>query len=126
MIERGFESRMWMAQAIVANAHPTLLRRAVIELFDYFERVPDDRGMDMFEAVDMIIQISTTGHYHPPVVEDETVFSTELSPESVDKLLEVLRNAPEAEDVPDSYEDFLKRKGIDLGEPDDDEQGNDV
>lgn len=119
MIERGFESPIWMAQAIIANARPTLVKRAVIEMIEVMGKIEDATRMDAFEAIDMLVQISTTGHYHPPIQEDEVLFSAAISPEDAEHLLEVLRDAPEAEDVPDSYEDFMRRiRGDDEDEDD--------
>lgn len=122
-VEWGFESPIFMAKGIVQQAHPLLLKKAVIEVITHLDN-SHETGSSPFEIIDRLVQVILTGEYRAPERDLSTVLGTidlkdgklpaDLE-EQVQDFVDQLNNLPNGEAVSEddeSYEDFLKRLGI--------------
>lgn len=101
MIEFGFTSPEWLAKAVVANAHPTLVKKAVVELIGAFHREEVNSGL---EAIDRLVQVSAVGSYTPPEphvhshtvasfgLNDDGTISEDLTPEQESAVQDFMRS----------------------------------
>ena len=107
-ISHGLESPHWLAKMLIANAHPTLVKKAIIDVMDT-AYASEDACVDWFELIDRLVQVSATGKYTPPEPEDEVIakFSVNLDnledlpddlEEEIRKFREQLGDLPEADD----------------------------
>jgi hypothetical protein len=124
-VDWGFESPIFLAKGIVQQAHPLLLKKAVLNVIDHLDNA-DKTGSSPFEIIDRLVQVILTGEYRAPVQDEgKEIFSAEyvlkdgkLSPEDeaeIKKFLDQLNGLPDGDRVSEddeSYEDFLKRLGI--------------
>lgn len=122
-VEWGFESPIFMAKGIVQQAHPLLLKRAVLNVIDHLDNA-DKTGSSPFEIIDRLVQVILTGEYRAPEQDLSTVLGTidledgklpDDLEEQVQKFVDQLNGLPGGEAVSEddeSYEDFLKRLGI--------------
>lgn len=139
-VEWGFESPIFMAKGIVQQAHPLLLKKAVLNVIDHLNNA-DETGSSPFEIIDRLVQVILTGEYRAPESDSSTVLGTidledgklpDDLEEQVQKFVDQLNGLPGGEAVSEddeSYEDFLKRLGIpdvddcrEEGDEDDDPQ----
>lgn len=119
-IEHGFESPIWLAKAVIAQADPRMLRVAVVEVIEHLVATAPN-GSSPFEIIDRLVQVSTTGRYTPPNPEPEEILSGvfdlvngKLTPESesqVREFIDKLNNLPNTSQNK-SYEDFLREHDI--------------
>lgn len=122
-VKWGFESPIFMAKGIVQQAHPLLLKKAVIEVITHLDNA-HETGSSPFEVIDRLVQVILTGEYRAPEPDLSTVLGTidlengklpgDLE-DQVQKFVNQLNNLPNGEAVSEddeSYEDFLKRLGI--------------
>ena len=122
-VQWGFESPIFMAKGIVQQAHPLLLKKAVIEVITHLDNA-HETGSSPFEVIDRLVQVILTGEYRAPEPDLSTVLGTidlengklpgDLE-DQVQKFVNQLNNLPNGEAVSEddeSYEDFLKRLGI--------------
>lgn len=122
-VEWGFESPIFMAKGIVQQAHPLLLKKAVIEVITHLDN-SHETGSSPFEIIDRLVQVILTGEYHAPERDMSTILGTidledgklpaDLE-DQVQKFVDQLNNLPNGDRVSEddeSYEDFLKRLGI--------------
>lgn len=63
MIEYGYNSNSWLAKEVVASAHPTRVKSAVIQVIDLITR--SDTDLSAYEVLEMLVQVSATGAYYP-------------------------------------------------------------
>lgn len=137
-VEWGFESPIFMAKGIVQQAHPLLLRKAVIEVITHLDNA-HETGSSPFEILDRLVQVILTGEYRAPERDLSTILGTidledgklpDDLEEQVQRFVDQLNGLPDGERVSEddeSYADFLKRLGIpdvddyreDAGEDDD-------
>lgn len=122
-VDWGFESPIFMAKGIVQQAHPLLLKRAVIEVITHLDN-SHETGSSPFEIIDRLVQVILTGEYRAPEHGLTTVLGTiDLEDgklpanleDQVQKFVDQLSNLPDGDQVSEddeSYEDFLKRLGI--------------
>lgn len=122
-VEWGFESPIFMAKGIVQQAHPLLLKRAVLNVIDHLDNA-DKTGSSPFEIIDRLVQVILTGEYRAPEQDLSTVLGTidledgklpDDLEEQVQKFVDQLNGLPDGDQVSEddeSYEDFLKRLGI--------------
>lgn len=135
-VEWGFESPIFMAKGIVQQAHPLLLKKAVIEVITHLDN-SHETGSSPFEIIDRLVQVILTGEYHAPERDMSTILGTidfedgklptDLE-DQVQKFVDQLNNLPKGEAVSEddeSYEDFLKRLGIPNVDDYQDEEGED-
>lgn len=119
----GFTDDRWMAKQVIKSADPRYVKFAVVQLLD---KLFEDGNISALEVVDRLVQVSSTGEYHPPVDvgEDEgtTILRTEITPDQLDELMETLNIAPVAEGAPETIEDYEKFRKIWEGEDDDDDE----
>lgn len=139
-VEWGFESPIFMAKGIVQQAHPLLLKKAVLNVIDHLNNA-NETGSSPFEIIDRLVQVILTGEYRAPESESSTVLGTidledgklpDDLEEQVQKFVDQLNGLPDGDQVSEddeSYEDFLKRLGIpdvddyrEEGDEDDDPQ----
>lgn len=139
-VEWGFESPIFMAKGIVQQAHPLLLKKAVIEVITHLEN-SHETGSSPFEILDRLVQVILTGEYRAPERDMSTILGTidledgklpDDLEEQVQRFVDQLNGLPDGDQVSEddeSYEDFLKRLGIpnlddyrDDGDEDDDPQ----
>lgn len=111
-IKHGFESPIWLAKTIVAQANPLYLKKAVIDVIDHLDQAETGRTSP-YEVIDRIVQVVATGKYTPPV-DEETLFSgsVDLADEDQVKGFVEEMNRLLGEDAPEdkSFEDFLKER----------------
>lgn len=122
-VDWGFESPIFMAKGIVQQAHPLLLKKAVIEVITHLEN-SHETGSSPFEIIDRLVQVILTGEYRAPESESSTILGTidledgklpDDLEEQVQKFVDQMDGLPTAEEVSEddeSYKDFLKRLGI--------------
>lgn len=122
-VEWGFESPIFMAKGIVQQAHPLLLKKAVIEVITHLDNA-DKMGSSPFEIIDRLVQVILTGEYRAPERNLATFLGTidledgklpEDLEEQVQGFIDQLNGLPGGDRVSEddeSYEDFLKRLGI--------------
>lgn len=122
-VEWGFESPIFMAKGIVQQAHPLLLKKAVLNVIDHLNNA-NETGSSPFEIIDRLVQVTLTGEYHAPERDSSTVLGTidlkdgklpDDLEEQVQKFVDQLNGLPGGDQVSEddeSYEDFLKRLGI--------------
>lgn len=122
-VDWGFESPTFMAKGIVQQAHPLLLKKAVIEVITHLDNA-NETGSSPFEIIDRLVQVILTGEYRAPERDLSTVLgTTDLEDgklpddleEQIQKFVDQLNDLPNGERVSEddeSYEDFLKRLGI--------------
>jgi len=122
-VEWGFESPIFMAKGIVQQAHPLLLKKAVIEVITHLDNA-NETGSSPFEIIDRLVQVILTGEYRAPERDLSTVLGRiDLAggslpddlEEQIQKFVDQLNDLPDGErDSGDdgSYEDFLRRLGI--------------
>lgn len=114
----GITSGRWMAQYMVANANPTLLKKAVIELIDAFEET--DR-MSQMEVMDRIMQVAMTGKYVPPELEENVIATAvfnlqdgKLTPEDEEEVNRLIGDIDKllGNDAPTdkSWQDFMDER----------------
>lgn len=135
----GFTDSFWMARNLIANAHPTLVKRAVITVINHLEQVDTPGGTSPLRILEMLVQVASTGEYVQQSHEVQSPGTTSVAILDLDTgtlnstdeaaiqafrdLLEGLPTSDEPEN--ESYEDFLKRLGIpnldDFRESDEDE-----
>lgn len=136
-VDWGFESPIFMAKGIVQQAHPLLLKKAVIEVITHLDNA-NETGSSPFEILDRLVQVILTGEYRAPERDLTTVLGTidledgklpDDLEEQVQRFVDQLNGLPDGERVSEddeSYEDFLKRLGIpDLDDYRDDEDEDD-
>lgn len=82
MIEYGFESPLWMARAVIAQAPTPLLRKAVDELLQELWRSSED-GTPTDEIFDRLVQVSTTGRYTPSQLSATVLYSSDEEGETL-------------------------------------------
>ena len=122
-VDWGFESPIFMAKGIVQQAHPLLLKKAVLGVIDHLNNA-DETGSSPFEIIDRLVQVILTGEYRAPESDSTTILGTidledgklpaDLE-DQVQKFVEQLNGLPDGDQVSEddeSYEDFLKRLGI--------------
>lgn len=129
-VDWGFESPIFMAKGIVQQAHPLLLKKAVIEVITHLDNA-NETGSSPFEIIDRLVQVILTGEYRAPERDLSTVLGDDLE-EQVQRFVDQLNGLPDGDQVSEddeSYEDFLKRLGIpnvddyrEEGDEDDDPQ----
>lgn len=122
-VEWGFESPIFMAKGIVQQAHPLLLRKAVINVIDHLSNA-NETGSSPFEILDRLVQVILTGEYRAPERDLTTVLGTidledgklpDDLEEQVQRFVDQLNGLPDGDQVSEddeSYDDFLKRLGI--------------
>lgn len=122
-VDWGFESPIFMAKGIVQQAHPLLLKKAVLNVIDHLDN-SHETGSSPFEIIDRLVQVILTGEYRSPERDLSTVLGTidledgklpDDLEEQVQGFVDQLNNLPDGEAVSEddeSYEDFLKRLGI--------------
>lgn len=136
-VEWGFESPIFLAKGIVQQAHPLLLKKAVLNVIDHLDNA-DKTGSSPFEITDRLVQVILTGEYRAPERDLSTVLGTinledgklpDDLEEQVQRFVDQLSGLPDGERISDddeSYEDFLKRLGIpDVDDYRDDEDEDD-
>lgn len=122
-VDWGFESPIFMAKGIVQQAHPLLLKKAVLNVIDHLNNA-NETGSSPFEIIDRLVQVILTGEYRAPERDMSTILGTidledgklpaDLE-EQVQKFVDQLNGLPDGDQVSEddeSYEDFLKRLGI--------------
>lgn len=72
MIEYGFESPLFMAKAVIAQADPRYLKVAVSELMSAMW-YSEGNCIDKDEVFDRLVQVTATGSYRPSEVATEEV-----------------------------------------------------
>lgn len=107
MIQYGFESKAWMAKALIKGAHPTLLKRAVVDVIDHI--VHADEILYSEEILDRLVQIASTGEYVKPEILKETVedalrTANELLSDEDEEVVERFRSG--LSDLPDGNDPF--------------------
>lgn len=135
-VQWGFESPIFMAKGIVQQAHPLLLKKAVLGVIDHLDN-SHETGSSPFEVIDRLVQVILTGEYRAPEPDLSTVLGTidlengklpaDLE-DQVQKFVDQLNNLPNGDRVSEddeSYEDFLKRLGIPDVDNYQDEEGED-
>jgi len=122
-VEWGFESPIFMAKGVVQQAHPLLLKKAVLGVIDHLDN-SHETGSSPFEILDRLVQVILTGEYRAPERDLTTVLGTidledgklpDDLEEQVQRFVDQLNGLPTGEEVSEddeSYEDFLKRLGI--------------
>lgn len=136
-VDWGFESPIFMAKGIVQQAHPLLLRRAVLGIIDHLDNA-HETGSSPFEIIDRLVQVILTGEYRAPERDLSTVIGRidlgdgklpDDLEEQVQRFVDQLSGLPGGDQVSEddeSYEDFLKRLGIpDVDDYRDDEDEDD-
>lgn len=122
MSGHGFRDPIWLGKMIVANAHPILLKKAVMAAFDHLED-SGPSGTSPFEIIDRIVQVAATGEYKAPVDDGITASKVitlqdgKLTPEQEQEIQDFIRGLdgiPTAEKTDDDmpYEEWLKKMGI--------------
>ena len=107
-INHGLESVHWLSKMLIANAHPTLVKKAIIDIMDT-AYASDESHVNWFELIDRLVQVSATGKYIPPEPEDEVIAKFEVNldnledlpedlEEEIRKFREQLEGLPEADD----------------------------
>ena len=137
-VDWGFESPIFMAKGIVQQAHPLLLKKAVLNVIDHLDNA-HETGSSPFEILDRLVQVILTGEYRQPERDLSTVLGTidleggKLPDDfeaQVQRFVDQLNGLPDGEAVSEddeSYEDFQKRLGIpniDDDRDDEDEDGD--
>lgn len=122
-VDWGFESPIFMAKGIVQQAHPLLLKKAVLNVIDHLESA-NETGSSPFEIIDRLVQVILTGEYRAPERDLSTVLGRidledgklpDDLEEQVQRFVDQLNGLPDGDQVSEddeSYEDFLKRLGI--------------
>lgn len=122
-LEWGFESPIFMAKGIVQQAHPLLLKKAVIEVITHLDN-SHETGSSPFEILDRLVQVILTGEYRAPERDLSTVLGTidledgklpDDLEEQVQRFVDQLNGLPDGDRVSEddeSYADFLNRLGI--------------
>lgn len=103
-IERGFNSPLWMAKAVVCTANAELLRIAVCDVMDFLW---SEEEVDAEDVFDRIVQVATTGRYSEvnfsqDEYEDMVKFADEVIENDIEnqvaKFRQQLDNMPGGED----------------------------
>lgn len=136
-VDWGFESPIFLAKGIVQQAHPLLLKKAVIEVITHLDNAAET-GSSPFEILDRLVQVILTGEYRAPERDLTTVLGRidledgklpDDLEEQVQRFVDQLNGLPDGERVSEddkSYEDFLKRLGIpDVEDYRDDDEDDD-
>lgn len=131
VVEWGFDSPIFMAKGIVQQAHPVMLKKAVLDVITHLEHAHTD-GSSPFEIIDRLVQVILTGEYRPP--EKPTVSSKVitvgpegLTPEQEQEIQEFVGKLDRIPTSDGDYDDFLRQMGIPKMEDyrDEDDQGDD-
>lgn len=105
-VDWGFESQIFLAKGIVQQAHPLLLKKAVIEVITRLDNA-NETGSSPFEIIDRLVQVILTGEYRAPERDLSTVLGTIDLPggflpddleEQVQRLIEEVSDLPTAEE----------------------------
>lgn len=111
-----------MAKGIVQQAHPLLLKKAVLNVIDHLNNA-DKTGSSPFEIIDRLVQVILTGEYREAEPTETTIKIVKVNPDElsdkdeqeIQKFVDQLNGLPGGDQVSEddeSYEDFLKRLGI--------------
>lgn len=109
MIEYGFESPLFMAKAVIAQADPNYLKVAVAELMNAMW-YSESACINTDEVFDRLVQVTATGSYRPSEVVTQEVreaiaLANEMLSEEDSGILESFRE--ELKDLPETDDKWL-------------------